>query len=280
MDITETPQTMPTTAGQVPRQVTIGFAYDQSKTAEQAQKRQREIEAHQQVIARLSIATVVFAADTRVVFYNAAYARLWGFAPEWLDDTPSYSDVIEMLREKRLIPEVADFPAFKASELDRFQSLLHPVEDVIHTPHDVTLRRIIAPLPNGGLVQTFEDVTDNMALKRTMTALRETYEGVLDDLDVPVAMFESGGRLQFYNAALAALTGPDDLADNPLFVQWVERWATHVPDPETAAALRQWAGAWVLGQSQAALPLPYLQLVLRTRTLIDGGVVLTLVPLA
>src|SRR3546814_12122247 len=83
-----------------------------------------------------------------------------------------------MLRERRRLPEVADFRAYKQARLSMFQAVLEPREEYLYLPDDTTVREIAAPHPLGGLMFVYEDVTDRLALERsynTLTAVqRET----------------------------------------------------------------------------------------------------------
>ena len=66
--------------------------------------------------------------------------------------SPDYAEILEQQRVNRLLPEVADYPAFRERELSRFQSLIDPFEDLLHRPDGRTLRRILSPHPLGGLL--------------------------------------------------------------------------------------------------------------------------------
>ena len=60
-------------------------------------------------------------------------------------------DVLERLRERRRIPEHADFRAFKRQRLQLFTSLIHRQQELMHLPDDRTLRLSMSPHPLGGL---------------------------------------------------------------------------------------------------------------------------------
>ena len=185
--------------------LTAGFAYDITRQEELGTRLKREAAAHAEVLERLTNAIAIFGPDTRLVFFNTAFSRLWRLDPSWLLDGPSYGALLDTLRGERKLPEVADFPAYKEKELARFNSLIEPLEDVLHVPDGGTLRRVIAPHPMGGLLTTYEDVTDKLALERSHNTLIAVQRETIDNLQEAVAVFGADGTLRLANPAFADL---------------------------------------------------------------------------
>ena len=52
---------------------------------------------------------------------------------------------LDVLREKRLLPEVPDFIAFKNEEQKAFSSIIEPKKDFLYLPDGRTFRRVRAP---------------------------------------------------------------------------------------------------------------------------------------
>ncbi|MDX2144119.1 MAG: PAS-domain containing protein [Rhodospirillaceae bacterium] len=185
--------------------LTAGIANDITRQEELETRLKREAAAHADVLERLGTAIAVFGPDTRLAFHNAAYAKLWGLDPAWLAEAPGYAAVLDNLRTQRRLPEVADFPAYKEKELARFNSLLEPLEDVLHLPDGGTLRRVVAPHPMGGLLTTYEDVTDKLALERSYNTLIAVQRETIDNLQEAVAVFGADGRLRLANPSFCAM---------------------------------------------------------------------------
>jgi PAS domain-containing protein len=185
--------------------LTAGMAYDVTRQEELETRLKREAAAQADVLERLGTAIAVFGPDTRLFFHNAAFAKLWTLDAAWLSDAPGYAAVLDAMRNQRRLPEVADFPAFKDKELARFNSLLEPLEDVLHLPDGGTLRRTIAPHPMGGLLMTYEDVTDKLALERSYNTLIAVQRETIDNLQEAVAVFGADGRLRLANPAFAEM---------------------------------------------------------------------------
>jgi len=204
--------------------LTAGMAYDVTRQEELETRLKREAAAQSDVLERLGTAIAVLGPDTRLAFHNAAFAKLWVLDAAWLAEAPTYGAVLDAKRNQRRLPEVADFPAFKEKELARFNSLLEPLEDVLHLPDGATLRRTIAPHPMGGLLMTYEDVTDKLALERSYNTLIAVQRETIDNLEEAVAVFGADGRLRLANPAFAALwqLNPEALQDGPPITNVIE----------------------------------------------------------
>ena len=185
--------------------MTAGVAYDITRQEELETRLSREIASHGEALERLGTAIAVFGADQRLAFHNTAFTQLWDLDSLWLAEGPSFGDVLEALRDQRRLPEVADFPAFKEKELDRFHSLIDPLEDVMHLPDGITLRRVVAPHPMGGLLTTYEDVTDTLAMERSYNTLIAVQRETIDNLNEAIAVFSADGQLQLANSAFLSL---------------------------------------------------------------------------
>ncbi|HVO15344.1 MAG TPA: ATP-binding protein [Alphaproteobacteria bacterium] len=216
LDITESP------LGQ--GEVSVGFALDQTGLAEARTELARHVAAHADVLEHLGTAIVIYGPDRRVKFFNSAFAKLWHLDEPTLATQPEMGEVLEMLRERRLLPETADFPAFKRDEIKRFTSLIDPHEDLIHLPNGTAIRRVISPHPMGGLLFTFEDVTDRLALERSYNTLIAVQRETIDNMYEAIAVFGGDGRLKLYNSVFAETWGLDEamLSNEPHIAQIID----------------------------------------------------------
>ncbi len=218
---------------------TAGFAIDRYENQGTKEKSQRHAAAQDQVLENLATAIAIFGPDTRLRFFNTAYAGLWRVDADWLESEPGLGEVLERLRELRRLPEYADFRAFKEEQIAQFGALTGPVESLLHLPDGATLRSVVSPDALGGLVFTYEDVTDRLDLERSYNTLIAVQGATLDNLYEGVAVFGSDGRLKLSNPALADLwnLSSDDLAGEPHMTDFVEKmrpfiigeddWAAH-----------------------------------------------------
>lgn len=184
---------------------TIGFVRDVTVEQELKENLDLHVASHNGVLEHLKTAIAVFDADTRLRFYNMAFLNLWNLDEDWLDGAPTYSHFLDMLREKRKLPENRNFSDFKNRELSLFSSLITETTDHLHLPNGATLRRTVSPHPLGGLFISYEDVTDHLSMERSMSVLSETQSIVFNHLREAVLLFDRDGRLKAANAAYKAL---------------------------------------------------------------------------
>ncbi|TCS61649.1 PAS domain-containing protein [Varunaivibrio sulfuroxidans] len=183
----------------------VGFAVDQTQTEELQATFARGRAAQNQVLETLNTAIAIFDADTTLIFFNRACARLWDIEAGWLKTEPPYAEVLERLRERRKLPEVADFPAYKGEQIALFKTVDAATETLMHLPDGATLRALVGPYPLGGLVMAFEDVTGRLDLERLYKTLSAVQRETLDNLYEGVAVFASDGRMRLCNPSFVRL---------------------------------------------------------------------------
>ncbi|WP_217807760.1 PAS domain-containing sensor histidine kinase [Oceanibacterium hippocampi] len=185
--------------------VLAGFAIDFTALDEVRAELNRHIDAHAEVLENLRTAIAIYGADQRLEFYNKSYARLWRFDEAFLDERPTFGEVLERQREERRLPEQVDFQAYKAKRRQLFTSVLQPMEELVQLPDETMLRTVITPHPFGGLLFLFEDVTDKLVLERARNTLIAVQRATLDNLYEGVAVFGADGCLKLSNAAFRRL---------------------------------------------------------------------------
>lgn len=187
----------------------VGDGRDVTALAAAQDAQARLIEAHAEVLERVGSAIAVFTSSRRLAFFNAAFARLFGFETARLVDIP-LAEMLEDLRARRMLPEVVDFQAFKAERAAEFQSLLEAREEYVFLPDGRTLKETSAPHPQGGLIYIYDDVSDRMALERSYRTLDRVQRQTLDTLQEGIAVFGEDGRLRLSNPAFDAIFLKDD----------------------------------------------------------------------
>ncbi len=221
---------------------TIGFVRDITQEQELQNSLQNHIASHNGVLEHLKTAIAVFDADMRLQFYNTSFMNLWDLEAEWLDSSPTYSHVLDMLREKRRLPENRDFSAYKTREIKYFTSLVAATEDILHLPSGMTLRRMLTPHPLGGLLITYEDVTGHLTMERSMTVLNETQYTVINHLREAILLFGRDGRLRLANTAYLTLwqIGDSDFNKPPLtIVEVIEKQKPFFENENNWEALKE-----------------------------------------
>lgn len=188
----------------------VGYARDVTDLDEVRSELARYTESHAETLNKLSTAVAIFDADRTLDFYNSAFIRLWGLPEDLLSARPHHNELLEVMREKRLLPEQADFPAWKRQHLAYYTELLEPLEEMWHLPDSSTLRVVSQPHPLGGLLIFFEDVTDRLALERSYNTLIAVQRATLNNLHEGVAVFGSDGLLRLYNPAFSEIWDIDE----------------------------------------------------------------------
>ena len=183
----------------------VGYATDFTQLENIQGELASHIAAHSDVLENVAAAIAIYDPDTRLKFYNAAYARLWDADTAWLDTEPTLGEELETLRERRMVTEEVDFRAFKTEQINLFTSLITPTEELVHLPDGKTLFKRISPHPFGGLMFTYEDVTDRLSLERQYNTLIEVQRHTLDNLYEGVALVGADGRLKLCNSAYGRL---------------------------------------------------------------------------
>ncbi|WP_434616263.1 PAS-domain containing protein [Azospirillum sp. B2RO_4] len=209
LEVTEAP--LPLTDGG--GTLVVGYALDLTPLEELRGELDRHLTAHAEVLERLGTAIAIFGPDTRLTFFNQAYARLWELDEGWLRTEPTNAELLEELRARRRLPEYADYQTFKRERLTRYTHLVEPVEEMLHLPDGTTLRHLAAPHPQGGLITILEDVTNTLALESSYNTLMAVQQETLDNLAEGIAVFGGDGRLKLSNPAFARIW---DLADGDL----------------------------------------------------------------
>src|SRR5690606_19949406 len=117
-----------------------GFALDTTAEAELADELKRHIDGHADVLENIATAIAIYGPDQRLEFFNQAYVKLWRINDEFLYGKPSLSEVLDMQRELRRLPEQADFAAYKEKRRALFTNVIETREELVQLPDETVLR--------------------------------------------------------------------------------------------------------------------------------------------
>jgi signal transduction histidine kinase len=180
----------------------VGVWTDDVTEAEELREQlKRQTQANDETLNHIADAVAIFSQTKRLIFHNTAFADLWGLEPAWLTERPTHSEVLDRLRQRRRLPETADYGRWKAAELGRYESLEAGADDLWSLPDGRTLRVVRQPHPLGGLLVLFSDITGELKLKSQYNAQIQVQQATLDKLNDAVAVFGSDGRLRLHNEA-------------------------------------------------------------------------------
>jgi signal transduction histidine kinase len=178
---------------------TAGYALDITSTEETRQSVARHTAAHNEVLERLAIAIIIVGQDGAIKFFNGAFARLWGVNEAWLEAGPTLADLLDHLRQQRMLPETGNFAAMRSEWTTWIKGLIEPRQELLHLPNGMAIWMVVSPHPLGGLMFTFENVTYRLALERSVNTLAAVQRDTIDHLFDGVAVFGEDGCLKLSN---------------------------------------------------------------------------------
>lgn len=177
----------------------IGYATHITELEQAKEETALHVRAMKDLLDSSTSAMAIYGRDMRLKFYNFAFVALWKHDEAFLDSEPTYGEVLELMREKRKLPEQANFKAFKDAQLRLFTTLIEPQEEFFYLPDGKTLRVIAIPHALGGILFAYEDVTDRLALERSYNTLTAVQRETIDHLHEGIAVFGENGRLNLCN---------------------------------------------------------------------------------
>jgi len=185
--------------------ISVGFAIDISEVEVLKEDLDRHVSAQSDLLESSASAMAIYGADMRLKSFNYAFVSLWKFDEIWLETQPTYGEILEALREKRKLPEQANFQMFKQQQMKLFTDLIEPREEFFYLPDGRSLRVIAIPHALGGILFAYEDVTDRLALERSYNTLIAVQRETLDNLHEGVAVFGEDGLLKLSNPNFLSL---------------------------------------------------------------------------
>lgn len=175
-----------------------GFAVDIDDLEQAQGDLKRFAEAQRGMLDRLSAGVAQFGPERTLRFANQPFQRLFALPGEWLAQAPEFDRVVERMRDQKRLPEVRDFPSWKAERREWFTAPAQ-IEEAWHLPGGTHLRIVAQPLPDGGLLLIFEDRTEQVQLASARDTLLRVRTATFDNLFEAVGVFAADGRLQLWN---------------------------------------------------------------------------------
>lgn len=194
-------------------QGTLNFAIPADSAAETEKAHHGLVQTLAGAFAMHPVGLAVFD-DARVLqIFNPALMDMTGLSAEFLAGKPGFDRFLHALRERRMLPEPADYRSWRSAllELERAAES-GAYQEEWSLPSGQTLHVTGRPHPGGGIAFLFEDVTSEMTLTRSFRAQIETAQTVMDALPHALAVFSAQGTFKLSNAAYHRLWGTDPMA--------------------------------------------------------------------
>jgi signal transduction histidine kinase len=229
-----------------------GFGVDIDELEQARSSTRRLAEAQRAMLDRLSAGVAQFTAERTLTFCNLPFRRMFAMRNEWLADRPEFDRVLERMRETGRVPEVRDFPNWKADRRAWFNAGEDAIEEHWHLPGGTHLRVLAQPLPDGGLLLVFEDRTEEVQLASARDTLLRVRTATFDNLFEALGVFAADGRLQLWNNRFREVWGfeHDFLADHPRVDGLAKKAAPKLANPARASLIGELVRAATVERQQ------------------------------
>ena len=214
----------------------LGLGYDITSKEVIQSELKMNISAQSDLLESTASANAIFDSKMRLKFFNQAFIKLWDLEEKWLVSNPTYGEILEKLREKRQLPEQIDFQKFKIEHMNLFTDLTSTHNDFFYLPDGRYLRVIVIPHALGGLLFSYEDITDKLTLEREYKTLSAVQKETIDHLNEGITVFSENGKLQISNERFAQIWGLDKtyLKSKPHIMDIIKKIQTNLSEGSNA----------------------------------------------
>ncbi|MDX1950361.1 MAG: PAS-domain containing protein [Rickettsiales bacterium] len=186
---------------------TIGFALNLHELQATRERLKFSNELQNRLVESLNNAIAIYGTNKRLEYFNQAFVNMWKLDADWLKKSPTYSEILDVLREKRKLPEQIDFVNFKKENDAMFNNLFSKKEDYYYLPDNSVYKVVIIPYQQRGLLFYYENVTEEFRLESEYNTLVSVQKQTLDNLNEAVAVFGEDGRLKLFNPSYSEIWG-------------------------------------------------------------------------
>jgi signal transduction histidine kinase len=218
-----------------------GFAVDIQDLEDARFELQQHIASQRELADRMTAGVVQFDADRTLSFFNQPFAVMAPREPDGLSESPAFDRLLERMRENGRLPEVRDFPAWKAERRDWFTSTAEVISEDWILANGDHWRVVAQPLPDGGLRMIVEDRTEQVRLASARDTLLRVRTATFDNLFEAISVFASDGRLYLWNKRFSEVWELDEqwLSEHPRVDELVPAMARKLVNPTAAAQVRE-----------------------------------------
>jgi signal transduction histidine kinase len=217
-----------------------GLAIDIQDLTDARNEAKQLSESQRDLLNMMSAGVAQFDSHHSLTFANLPFQRLFAFRDQWLAEEPDFSRVLDRMRENGKLPEVRDFPEWRADREDWFRSAESSEENWL-LPDGTHLRVLAQPVPDGGLLLIFEDRTEQAQLASARDTLLRVRTATFDNLFEAIAVFSADGRLSIWNRLFADTWGlPEEtLLKHPRVDELLPLLANHLKKPSQISVIAE-----------------------------------------
>ncbi len=209
-----------------------GLAIDVQELTDARSESRLLSDAQRGLLNMMSAGVAQFDAEQVLTFANLPFQRLFAFRDQWLTERPAFNRVLDRMRENAKLPEVRDFPEWRAERESWFRAA-EPAEENWLLADGTHLRVLAQPVPDGGLLLIFEDRTEQAELASARDTLLRVRTATFDNLFEAIAVFTADGRVSIWNRLFAETWGLSDevLIKHPRLDELLPLLASHLKTP-------------------------------------------------
>nr|WP_041392853.1 PAS domain-containing sensor histidine kinase [Sphingobium sp. SYK-6] len=217
-----------------------GYAIDMQELEEARAELRHLVQANRDMLDRLSAGVVQFSSNHLLQFCNQPFLSIFGLSPEMATADTHFDRVLDAMRDAGLVPETADFPAWRKEKREWFQSP-NAREEHWRLRDGVHMRVYAQPLPDGGLLLIFEDRTEHVQLSSARDTLLRVRTATLDNLFEAIAVFAADGRLHLWNSRFRQIWAVQEvlLATHPRVDELMSALADRLARPQQSSLVHQ-----------------------------------------
>ncbi|MGI9388901.1 MAG: PAS-domain containing protein [Boseongicola sp.] len=196
-------------------QIPIGsdtlFTASDANSAVRAEAQLRDfMQTLTKTFAQLTTGLAIFDRSRNLALFNPALTELTRLPVGFLAAKPSLTEVLDKLREKRMIPEPKDYRNWRKSIADLEAAAVDGTYlETWSLPGSLTYRVTGRPHPDGAIAFLVEDISAEMSLTRNFRREIEIGQSLLDNMEDATALFSQTGAMVQANDSYRRLWSVD-----------------------------------------------------------------------
>ena len=189
---------------------------------------------NQSLLEAIPIATAEIVIDENknilIGLNNSLFKDIWPIAPGDIKKDRLALDFLDILRDRRLLPEQNNFRKFKA-HIESNILKQETFSEEWHLPDSRSLKIRFKSLNIKQSMFTVEDLTPNFMRERVLAESQQTSQLIYEQVDAGLAVFGNDGLIQKYNKSISNLWSlpKDYFATNPHLSDFLDATRRQLP---------------------------------------------------
>ena len=156
-------------------------------------------------LKKLAIGVAIFTNKSFLRDYNSHF---FGILDLNLSVGSTWDEFWDALREKRFLPDVSNFKAYKNKLSKSLESSASLHEEFLHLPNGGVIRMTLMAHPFGGGLVFVEDITEKQRLRREKNDVLQLFNSMVTKIDTGVVVLSAAGNVVSLNLTFAKFFFP------------------------------------------------------------------------